>query len=282
VSEDQNGRVAIVTGAGFGIGRAEALRLAADGAAVVVNDFDPARGEETVTMITAAGGRAVVSAGDVSDVAVADASVRRALGEFGRLDVLVNNAGNSRPRFITNMSDEDWDLVIGVHLRGTFAFTRAAAIHWKEEAARTGPTGATVVNTTSVNGLHGIPGYANYVTAKGGIASLTGMLSRELAAFGVRVNAIAPLAFSAMTEPMWGGEVFSDERRDELSPDNVATVVGWLASPRSAPLTGEIVNFSGARLSTVAEWPEKGNATASGAVWDYAQLDASREELFGG
>jgi 3-oxoacyl-[acyl-carrier protein] reductase len=281
VHGDQEGRVAIVTGAGGGIGRAEALRLAADGAALVVNDFDRATAEETAAIITGLGGRAVVSVGDVRDVTVADASVEVALGEFGRLDVLVNNAGNSRPRFITNMSEEDWDLVIGVHLRGTFAFTRAAAIRWKAEAARNGPTGAAVVNTTSVNGLHGVPGYANYVAAKGGIASLTGMLARELATFGVRVNAIAPLAFSSMTEPMWGTEAFTDQRRDELSPEAVAVVTGWLASPRSAPLTGEIVNFSGARLSTVAEWPEKGGATASGAVWDYDQLDAARNALFG-
>jgi len=279
--DDQRGRVAIVTGAGFGIGRAEALRLASDGAAVVVNDFDPARAEETVAIITGRGGRALVSTGDVSDVAVAAASVERALAEFGRLDVLVNNAGNSRPHFITNMSDEDWDLVIGVHLRGTFAFTRAAAIHWKAEAARSGPVGAAVVNTTSVNGLHGVPGYASYVAAKGGIASLTGMLARELAVFGVRVNAIAPLAFSGMTEPIWGSEVFHDDRRDELSPDNVAVVTGWLASPRSAPVTGEIVNFSGSRLNTVVEWPEKGSATAPGAVWDYGRLDAARADLFG-
>jgi len=281
VALDQQGKVAIVTGAGGGIGRAEALRLAADGAAVVVNDFNPKAAEETAALIRANGGQAAVAAGDVASLDLAEAAVRTAVEQFGRLDVLINNAGNSRPRFIVNMTEEDWDSVMDTHVKGTFAFSRAAARHWQAEWKRTGqPVSAAIVNTTSINGLHGQPGYVNYVAAKGGIASITVMLAKELGGFGVRVNAIAPLARSGMSAPLVGSDVFPDDRADELSPEMVAEVVGWLASPRSAPLTGEIVNFSGARLNTVHEWPEKGSATSPDRLWDYAKLDAVRASLF--
>jgi len=280
---DFQGKIAIVTGAGGGIGRAEAMRLAADGAAVVVNDYNAEAAEETASLIRDAGGQAATVSGDVSSMAVAEEAVRTAVDSFGRLDVLINNAGNSRPRFIVNMTEEEWDSVIDTHVKGTFAFISCAARHWQAEFKRTGePVNATIVNTTSVNGLHGQPGYVNYVAAKGAIASITVMLAKELASFGVRVNAIAPLARSEMSKPLWGTEVFADDRVDELSPEMVAQVVGWLAAPRSAPITGEIVNFSGARLNTFVEWPEKGSATSPDRLWDYAKLDAARDELFGG
>jgi len=277
---DLDGKAAIVTGGGGGVGRGEALRLAKDGAAVVVNDFLPDAAEETAAMIRDAGGRAIAQAGDVSLWETGKTMVERALSAFGRLDVLVNNAGNSRPRMIVNMSEEDWDSVIGVHLKGAFVGTKFAAIHWRDEFKRSGePVGASVVMTTSTNGLHGQPGYINYAAAKGGIASMTTTLARELAAYGVRVNAIAPLAFSGMTAPIWGGHIFSEDRRDELSPENVAEVVGWLAGPRSAPLTGEIVSFGGRRLSTSLEWPVKGSVETDG-LWSYAALDKARTRLF--
>jgi len=277
---DLDGKAAIVTGGGGGVGRGEALRLAKDGAAVVVNDFLRDAAEETAAMIRDAGGRAVAQAGDVSLWETGKAMVERALGEFGRLDVLVNNAGNSRPRMIVNMSEEDWDSVIGVHLKGAFVGAKFAAIHWRDEFKRGGkPVGASVVMTTSTNGLHGQPGYINYVAAKGGIASMTTTLARELGAYGVRVNAIAPLAFSGMTAPIWGGQIFSEDRRDELSPENVAEVAGWLAGPRSAPLTGEIVSFGGRRLSTSLEWPVKASVETEG-LWSYEALDKARAQLF--
>ena len=277
---DLDGKVAIVTGGGGGIGRGEALRMAADGAAVVVNDFNGPAAEETVALIRGAGGRATSSIGDISQWDTGKGMVEKALSEFGRLDVLINNAGNSRPKMIVNMTEEDWDSVLGIHLKGTFVGTKFAAIHWREEAKRTGqPTGGSVIMTTSGNGPHGRPGYVNYVAAKGGIARITVMLAKELAAYGVRVNAIAPLAFSSMTAPLHGGPMFTEARREELSPENVATVVGWLASPRSAPLTGQIVSFGGARLSTVMEWPTKGQVEGDG-LWTYDSLDAARRRLF--
>ena len=280
--QDLDGKVAIVTGGGGGIGRSEALRMAADGAAVVVNDFNKAGAEETAAMIRDTGARAVTLVGDVSQWDIGKGMVALALKEFGRLDVLINNAGNSRPKMIVNMSEEDWDSVTLTHLKGSFVATKFAAIHWREQSKETGrPAGAVVVMTTSGNGLHGQPGYINYVAAKGGIASMTTTLARELGPYGVRVNAIAPLAFSGMTAPLWGGPLFSEERRDELSPDNVAQVVGWLASPRSAPITGQIVSFGGRRISISQEWPTIGVAEAEGVVWSYEAMDRVREQLFG-
>jgi NAD(P)-dependent dehydrogenase (short-subunit alcohol dehydrogenase family) len=279
---DLDGKVAIVTGGGGGIGRGEALRMAAEGAAVVVNDLNAEGAQETVAMIRDAGGRGVAQVGDVSKWDTGKGMVELALKQFGRLDVLINNAGNSRPKMIVNMSEEDWDSVTLIHLKGSFVGTKFAAMHWREQCKQSGkPADASVVMTTSGNGLHGQPGYVNYVAAKGGIASMTGMLARELAPYGVRVNAIAPLAFSGMTAPLWGGPLFNDERREELSPDNVAQVVGWLVSSRSAPITGQIVSFGGRRLSTCLEWPTQGSAESAGGLWDYDAMDRVREQLFG-
>lgn len=278
---DLDGKVAIVTGGGGGVGRGEALRMAGDGAAVVINDFNAQAAEETAALVRKAGGRAAVAVGDISSWEVGRGMVETALREFGRLDVLINNAGNSRPKMIVNMSEEDWDSVVTIHLKGSFIGTKFAAIHWREQSKQTGrPAEASVIMTTSGNGLHGQPGYINYVAAKGGIASMTMMLAKELAPYGVRVNAIAPLAFSGMTTPLWGGPLFNDERRDELSPDNVAQVVGWLASPRSAPLTGQIVSFGGRRLSTVEEWPVAGSAESPDGAWSYELMDKVRDQLF--
>jgi NAD(P)-dependent dehydrogenase (short-subunit alcohol dehydrogenase family) len=279
---DLDGKAAIVTGGGGGIGRGEALRMAADGASVVVNDFNREGAEETAAMIRDAGGRAVAQVGDVSQWDTGKAMVDLALKEFGRLDVLINNAGNSRPRMIVNMSEEDWDSVTLIHLKGSFVGAKFAAMHWREQFKLTGkPADASLIMTTSGNGLHGQPGYINYVAAKGGIASMTCVLAKELAPYGVRVNAIAPLAFSGMTSPLWGGPLFTDARREELSPDNVAQVVGWLVSPRSAPITGQIVSFGGRRISISQEWPTIGTAEADDGLWSYETMDKVREQLFG-
>ena len=283
------GKVAIVTGAGRGIGRAEALRLAADGAAVVVNDFggslvgegaDATPAEAVASEIRARGGRAVVNSGDVSSWKDGAALVGQAIEAFGRLDVLVNNAGIARPKMIFNMSEEDWDVVTRVHLKGSFVPTRFAAAYWREEAKLAEPTSErSVVFTTSGNGLNGVPGHINYVAAKAGIAGMTTTLAKELAPYGVRVNAIAPLAFTRMTEELHGGPLFSDDRRKALAPENVAEVVGWLASPRSAPLTGQVVGFVGARLSVYRGWTPVGSAEAQGG-WSYDAMDAQRDRLF--
>ncbi len=283
------GRVAIVTGGGRGIGRAEALRLAAEGAAVVVNDLgsslvgegaDESPATEVVETIRAAGGRAVANVGDASSWEGGRRLVQQAVDDLGRLDILVNNAGIARPRMIFNMTEEDWDVVTTVHLKGSFVPTRFAAAHWRDELKRTGhPVDASVVFTTSVNGLNGVPGHINYVASKAGIAGMTTTLATELAPYGVRVNAIAPLAFTRMTEELHGGPLFGDERRVDLSPENVAEVAAWLASPHTAGITGQVVSFSGNRVAAYAGWRPVTEAE-NDSTWTFEALDQVKSKLF--
>jgi NAD(P)-dependent dehydrogenase (short-subunit alcohol dehydrogenase family) len=247
-------RVAIVTGAGRGIGRSVALLLAAEGASVVVNDLgvaldgsgtDTGPAQLVADEIVAAGGAAVASGADISDHATGEDLVKAAISEFGRLDVLVNVAGILRDRMVFNMTEQEWDDVIRVHLRGTFNTTKFAAAHWRslrDESAQN-----RIINFTSVSGLHGAPGQPNYAAAKMGIVGLTYSAAHSLAKYGVTVNAISPGAATRMTESV------PDSRRrsglpaagDERSPDNVAPVVAYLASERSGWITGRVVHSSG-------------------------------------
>ena len=254
-----DGRVAIVTGAGRGIGRATALLMAREGASVVVNDFggavdgsggDTGPAHEVVKEITGAGGKAVANVSDVSDHGAAEALVKSAIGEFGRLDVLVNVAGILRDRMIFNMAEQEWDDVIRVHLKGTFNTSKFAAAHWRslrEESAQN-----RIINFTSVSGLHGAPGQPNYAAAKMGIVGLTWSCANSLGRYGVTANAISPGAATRMTDTV------PDERRrmpraDEedprRSPNNVATTVTYLASERSGWLNGRIVHTTGFEVS---------------------------------
>ena len=252
-----DGRVAIVTGAGRGIGRSTALLLAREGASVVVNDLggnvdgsgsDAGPASQVVTEITSDGGKAIANAADVSDHAAAEDLIKTAISEFGRLDVLVNVAGILRDRMIFNMSEQEWDDVIRVHLRGTFNTSKFAAAHWRslrEENAQN-----RIINFTSVSGLHGAPGQPNYAAAKMGIVGLTWSCANSLGKYGVTANAVSPGAATRMTD-----SVPTERRRsdgpftDEWSPDNVATVVAYLASERSGWLTGRIVHSSGYEVS---------------------------------
>jgi len=276
---DFDGKVAIVTGSGGGIGRAEAERLSAGGAAVVVNDVDPNAADDVADAIRDRGGRAAVVVGDASDWTVGSSLVARALDEWGRLDILVNNAGIARPRMIFNMTEDEFDSVIRIHVKGSFVATRAASIHWRERAKVGEENDASVIMTTSINGLNGVPGHVNYVFAKAGIAGVTTSLAPELAPYGVRVNAIAPIAFTAMTESLHGSMLFADEQREALAPEQVAEVVGWLCSARSAPLTGQVVSFSGARLSVFENWRPRSSAEIEG-LWSFDALDSVRPTLF--
>jgi NAD(P)-dependent dehydrogenase (short-subunit alcohol dehydrogenase family) len=252
-----DGRVAIVTGAGRGIGRSTALLLAAEGASVVVNDLggamdgtgrDAGPASEVVAEITEAGGKAVANGADVSDHAAAEGLVKTAISEFGRLDVLVNVAGILRDRMIFNMSEQEWDDVIRVHLKGTFNTCKFAAAHWRslrEEGAQN-----RIINFTSVSGLHGAPGQPNYAAAKMGIVGLTWSCANALAKYGVTANAISPGASTRMTdsvpEDRRRGAAMSDDVR---SPDNVAPIVAYLASERSGWLSGRIVHSAGYEVS---------------------------------
>jgi NAD(P)-dependent dehydrogenase (short-subunit alcohol dehydrogenase family) len=249
------GRVAIVTGAGRGIGRSVAMLLAREGASVVVNDLgaavdgsghDAGPAQQVVTEITDAGGKAIGNGADVSDHAAAEELIKAAIGEFGRLDVLVNVAGILRDRMIFNMSEQEWDDVIRVHLKGTFNTSKFAAAHWRslrEESAQN-----RIINFTSVSGLHGAPGQPNYAAAKMGIVGLTWSSANALAKYGVTVNAVSPAAATRMTDSIPDTRRRTDRPADDdpqRSPDNIARVVAYLASERSGWLTGRIVHSAG-------------------------------------
>jgi NAD(P)-dependent dehydrogenase (short-subunit alcohol dehydrogenase family) len=254
-----DGRVAIVTGAGRGIGRSTALLLASEGASVVVNDLggamdgtgsDAGPAQLVVDEITSAGGKAVASGADVSDHAAAEDLIKTAIGEFGRLDVLVNVAGILRDRMIFNMSEQEWDDVIRVHLKGTFNTSKFAAAHWRSLREETAQN--RIINFTSVSGLHGAPGQPNYAAAKMGIVGLTWSCANALGKYGVTANAVSPAAATRMTDSIPTDRRRTDRPTDEdprRSPDNVAKVVAYLASERSGWLTGRVVHSAGYEVS---------------------------------
>ena len=248
-----DGRAAIVTGAGDGLGRAEALALAAAGARVVLNDLPASPVHEVAEEITAAGGQAVVSAADVGEWSTGQQLVAAALDAYGRLDILVNNAGVLRDRMIFTMSAEEWDLVIRVHLRGHFVTTRFATAHWREQSKRAGgPTYGRIVNTSSEAFLLGSPGQPNYAAAKAGIAALTVTTARSCARYGVLANAICPRARTAMTADLVGPP--PGAAVDPLAPRHVTPLVVYLASPAASGINGEVFVVHGG-VAAVMEPP---------------------------
>jgi NAD(P)-dependent dehydrogenase (short-subunit alcohol dehydrogenase family) len=255
-------RVAIVTGAGRGIGREHALLLAAQGARVVVNDLggsvdgtgdDAGPAKQVVDEIVASGGEAVANTDDVSDWSGAERLVRTAIDSFGQLDVLINNAGILRDRMLVNMSEAEWDAVIKVHLKGTLAPSHFAANHWRERS-KTGETvDARIINTTSPSGIYGNVGQTNYGAAKAGIAAFTIISAKELARYGVTVNAVAPAALTRMTEDLGMGQLPEDQK-EAMSPHHIAPIVCWLASRQSASVSGRVFDVSGRMLSVSEGW----------------------------
>jgi NAD(P)-dependent dehydrogenase (short-subunit alcohol dehydrogenase family) len=245
------GRAAIVTGAGQGLGRAEAVALAAAGASVVVNDLDGTGVDAVVADIRAAGGTAVACAGDIGEWSTAEALLATALREFGRLDILVNNAGLLRDRMIFSMSPEDWDLVLRTHLRGHFLTSRVATAHWREASKQAGgEVYARVINTSSEAFLLGSSGQPNYAAAKGGITALTLTTARSCARYGVRANAICPRARTAMTGDLMGAA--PDSGPDPLGAEYVAPLVTYLASPAAANINGEVFVVHGGVAAVMA------------------------------
>jgi len=277
------GRVAVVTGAGRGIGRAHALELARQGAKVVVNDVGAAidgegssqqPADEVVDEIRAAGGDAVANDDDVADWAGAQRLVQTAVDSFGALDIVVNNAGILRDRMLVNMSGEEWDAVIRVHLRGTFAPVRWAAAYWRDRAKAGAGRDARVVNTTSASGLYGNVGQANYGAAKAGIAAFTVIAAKELARYGVTVNAINPSARTRMTEQARGPDAYRPDPAADFdfhAPENMAPLVAWLSSPEAAHVTGRVFSVRGGRIAVVEGW-RAGPSAERGGRWDAADL----------
>jgi NAD(P)-dependent dehydrogenase (short-subunit alcohol dehydrogenase family) len=275
------GRICAITGAGRGIGREYALMLAEHGAHVVVNDLggdrtgtgaDVGPAQQVVDEIVAVGGAAVANTDDISTWDGAKALVDQAVEVFGGLDVVVNNAGILRDRMLVNMSEEEWDSVIRVHLKGTFAVCRHAGAYWRDRSKAGETNDARIINTTSVSGIYGNIGQVNYGAAKAGIAGLTIIAARELGRYGVTVNAIAPAALTRMTEDL----PLTDEARASLDPRAVAPVCTWLASTLSSDVTEQVIEVSGTTLAIAEGW----HRGPSGApLSDPTEVDAAVRKL---
>jgi NAD(P)-dependent dehydrogenase (short-subunit alcohol dehydrogenase family) len=293
------GKVAIVTGAGHGIGRGEALELAQQGAKVVVNDVggsvhgegtDKRPAEDVVDVIKGRGGEAAANYDDVADWEGAANLVRQAVDEFGRLDVLVNNAGIVRDAMLFSMSEDDFDAVVRVHLKGTFATTHHAAQYWREESKAGRQPRAAIVNTVSSAGLQGNVGQANYGAAKAGIAALTVISSLELARYGVRANAVAPGGMTRITATLRkDAEVHEPDQLDSseydpMNPANSAPMVAWLASDEAMHVTGQVFRAVGHRISHYVGWTLGTTVETKGgpARWDPAAIGpAVNAHVFG-
>jgi NAD(P)-dependent dehydrogenase (short-subunit alcohol dehydrogenase family) len=283
---DLSGRVAVVTGAAAGLGRAEALGLARLGATVVVNDIAAALDasdviDEITSVCSEAGAKAVAVAGDISQRATADELVATADG-LGGLDVVVNNAGITRDRMLFNMSDEEWDLVMAVHLRGHFLLTRNAATYWRAKAKESGGSVfGRLVNTSSEAGLVGPVGQANYGAAKAGIIALTLTAARALGRHGVCANAICPRARTAMTADVFGAAPEAEEI-DPLSPEHVVSLVKFLSSPAAAEVNGQVFIVYGPQVTLVSAPTAEHKFSADGAAWEPAQLSSTLQQYFAG
>ncbi|HVM11588.1 MAG TPA: SDR family oxidoreductase [Actinomycetota bacterium] len=282
------GKVVAVTGAGRGIGRGEALLLATEGAAVVVNDLggewdgtgeDTRVASEVVREIESRGGRAVGHYADISEPEGAASLISTALETWGRIDAVVNNAGILRDRMSFNMSVEDWDAVIKVHLRGTFLCTREACAHWRARAKTGEEVSGRIVNTSSTSGLLGIAGQSNYGAAKAAIAALTQIVSMEMSRYDVTINAVAPGARTRMTEETFG-ELKVEGEFDPLEPGNVAPLVAYLCSDASRHITGQIFNATGGIVQLYQGWTPVAEID-KGARWSPAELAERIGELFG-
>jgi 3-oxoacyl-[acyl-carrier protein] reductase len=278
-----DGRAAIVTGAGNGLGRAEALALAAAGARVVLNDLPGDAVQAIAGEITAAGGEAVVSPGDIGEWATGQRLVATAVETFGRLDILVNNAGVLRDRMVFSMSEPEWDLVLRTHLKGHFVTSRFATAHWREASKQAGgPAYGRIVNTSSEAFLLGSPGQPNYAAAKAGIAALTVTTARSCAKYGVRANAICPRARTAMTADLMGAA--PGEGPDPLDPAHVAPLVVYLSSPAAGNINGEVFVVHGG-VAAVME-PPRIRATvlaadhgSAGGMWTLDSVRSAFEDL---
>lgn len=287
-----DGKVAIVTGAGRGIGRGEALALASEGARVLVNDLggtrsgdgdDRSPADDVVAEISELGGEAIADYSDVADWDGARELVDLAVNTFGRLDVLVNNAGILRDAMSFNLLEADWDEVIRVHLRGHFATCHFAARYWREQSKAEAEVAGRIINTASESGLFGMAGQSNYSAAKAGIAAMTIVLARELVKYGVTANVVAPRARTRLTETVGGADEYmaaKDDEFDAWNPDNVGPVVAFLASDDAADVSGQVFVVWGEHVYLMSGWSVANDFAAGGRRWTAAELAARKDELF--
>jgi 3-oxoacyl-[acyl-carrier protein] reductase len=279
------GRIAVVTGAGGGIGRGHARLLASEGAHVVVNDLDAAKAEATVAEITVAGGVSAASSHDVSAWKGGGELVQYAIDTYGRLDILVNNAGILRDAMTFNMSEPEWDAVLDVHLKGHMSTCHAAAQHWRERAKAGETPNGRIINTASESGLFGQTGQANYSAAKAGIVAMTIVIARELKKYGVTANVVCPRALTRMTESMPGAAEYM--QGPEWDPENIAPLVGFLASDAAADVSGQVFVMWGTRIHLMAGWQkvhtlDRTDADRDRGRWTTAELIERKDEIFAG
>lgn len=282
------GRVAIVTGAGRGLGREHALELARQGAKVVVNDLGTSLSgdgisqgpaQDVVDEIVALGGEAVANGADIADFQQAADMVAQAIEVFGGLDILVNNAGFVRDRMLVNAEEDEWNAVLRVHLNGHFAPLRHASAYWRQEAKEGRTRAARVINTSSGAGLQGSVGQAAYSAAKGGIASLTLVAAQELGRYGVTVNAIAPAARTRMTQGPFAEEMAAPEDGfDTMHPGNVSPIVAWLASADAADVSGRVIEVEGGKVCVEEGW-NHGPTLDLGRRWESAEVGEKLRDL---
>ena len=258
-----DGKVALVTGAGRGIGREHALMMASEGAKVVVNDLggdaagggaDATPAQEVVAEIEAMGGEAVVNGGNVAKFDEAGAMIQQAIDTFGDINIVVNNAGILRDRMLFSMSEDDWDAVIAVHLKGTFGPSNHAAKYWREQAKAGNDVYGRIINTASPSGIYGNVGQTNYGAAKAGIAAFSIIAAQELVKYGVTVNCLAPTAWSRMTADLMGGDAAPEGLQEQISPRWIAVITTWLASPEAQNVTVRCFDIRGDQLGIAEGW----------------------------
>ncbi len=274
-----DGKVAVITGAGRGIGAAHAHLLAEEGAAVVVNDVNEENAKGVVDEITGAGGKASAHIGDASEWDQGEGLIRQAVDEFGDINILVNNAGILRDAMSFNMTEEEWDAVIKVHLKGHFVPSKFVAAHWREQSKAGNEVYGRIINTASEAGLHGNAGQLNYGAAKAGIAAMAVILARELGKYGVTANAIAPRALTAMTEDIFPEMNIGEGDFDPFAPENVSPLVAWLASPDAADVNGQCFVVYGGMIQVMEGWSPAGKIE-KGEKWTVDELAEKKSELF--
>jgi len=273
-------RVVIITGAGGGLGREYALAFASEGAAVLVNDINREAAGRTVAEIEAGGGRALANAGDITSYDAAGEIVQAAIAAFGDLHVVVNNAGICRDRMFVSLSEQDWDEVMRVHLKGHFCLSSHACNHWRAQAKAGKVVSGRIINTSSGAGLQGSVGQSNYSAAKGGIATLTLVQAAELARYGITANALAPSARTGMTAGVFGErmKVPEDGSFDHFHPGNVAPLVVWLGSTLSAHVSGRVFEAEGGRIAIADGWRSTAGVD-KGARWAPAEIGDAMQRL---